>query len=129
MPLTIDIFDIKVGHNVSYPIELAARMAGSSRGYPKRNRVVWTLDECSQDGVPRPVPSIAALIRYRSGMQFTAMIVLAADLGFSLNPRRWSVVAGKDDPVVFDENYPIGPAMDPNFDDLDLSSFTTGLST
>jgi hypothetical protein len=70
--LTIDLFDAKLGHTVDYPVDLAARVVGSSRGHPKRNHVVWSLEERSQDGVPHRVPPVVIMVRYQSGERFKA---------------------------------------------------------
>jgi hypothetical protein len=63
------------------------------------------------------------LVRYPAGQQFKANISLTADIGFSINPQRWSIFARPDDPVIFDEKEPIGDLIDPNFDDLDILNF------
>jgi hypothetical protein len=124
VPLTIDLFDSKLGHTVDYPVDLSARMVGSSRAHLKRNRVVWTLKERSQDGVPHQVPPVVIMVRYQSGKQFKAKFSLAAEVGFSLNPLRRSIAARKDDPVVFDEHETLSETIDSKFDNLDLMSLT-----
>jgi hypothetical protein len=59
-------------------------------------------------------------VRYPAGQQFKANISLTTDIRFSRNPQRWSIFAGLDDPMIFDDKEPIGDLADPNFDVLDF---------
>jgi hypothetical protein len=75
-----------------------------------------------QDGIGQ-VPLLAMMVKYPAGHKFKAKVSLTADVGFSINPRRWSMFARPDDPVVFDEKEPIGETIDCDFDGLDIASF------
>ncbi|KAI9825593.1 MAG: hypothetical protein M1819_000489 [Sarea resinae] len=121
-PASIELLHAQVGRDTDYPIRRMMRLQGSSRGIPQPHRVVWSLEERKQDGIPPIIESFVILARYPAGATFQARFLIRTSVGLSLYPRAWPFYSPRDDPVKFHESHPRGPSIDPDFDTLDLLS-------
>ena len=129
-PLSIDLLDVQYGHKKNYQIERTASMTGVAKGIPHLKKVLWSLNEAVQEGIPIRPPSLVALVTYKEGTPFKLKFEIEASIGPSVNPRRWFAKPVK--PIVLNEEMqliPPGNEIDSDFTSLDLMTLTRTVLT
>lgn len=120
-PVNLKIFDFSINEEITYSTERMAKIRGILKGGPP-SRVVFSLEEGQQDGLPPHIPSLVLLVGYPQGKRFKATVAVQANIGFSLSPSWLRVRDDPDDELWFDDKVEKGPDIDRNFDNLDLES-------
>lgn len=99
-PATIELARVAVGHSTEYPIRHMLKLQGSERGVPRRNKVLWSVEERHMDGIPAQLPPLAVIVTHTPGQILQLGVSLKADTGFSMNPKRWPFFLGDKKRVI-----------------------------
>ena len=128
-PVPINVEILEYGRTKTYRIDRTASMEGVNKF---KRKVLWSLNEANQEGIPLRVPSFVVLLTHKAHQtgrpfNFKLKFSIEASIGLSLNPQRWSVFAPRLEPVRLENTMqlvPLGKEIDSDFSSLELQRLT-----
>ncbi|MCJ1427953.1 hypothetical protein MMC29_005860 [Sticta canariensis] len=94
-----------LSREVNIPIESSLKVHGTRDGRPRRNKIIWTIEEdrIRETGLPREV-KMSLMINMNDARRFSARVVVAAHYMFKkgILAKQFPVIGRTNDPLFFD---------------------------